>query len=77
MESKKIDLNKQGIEIKATELGNQRKKCNELKKVLKLKANNLIQANHGIYKRGYQICLKPKKRSLQAFSFRKYCLRNF
>ena len=49
MESKKNDLNKQGIEIKTTELGNKRKKYDELRKVLKLKAYNLIQANHGIY----------------------------
>ena len=50
MESKKIDLlNKQGIEIQTTEFGNKRKKYDELRKVLKLKAYNLIQANHGIY----------------------------
>ena len=49
MESKKNDLNKQGIEIQTTEFGNKRKKYDELRKVLKLKAFNLIQANHGIY----------------------------
>ena len=48
MESKKIDLNKQGIKIKTTEMGYKRKKYDELRKVLKLKANNLIQENHGI-----------------------------
>ena len=49
IESKNID--KQRIKIKTTELGYKRKKYDELRKVLKLKAFNLIQANHGIYKR--------------------------
>ena len=49
MESKKID--KQGIKMKTTELGYKRKKYDELRKVFKLKPNNLIQANHGIYQR--------------------------
>ena len=48
MESKKIDLNKQGIKIKTTEQGCKRKKYDELRKVLKLKHHNLIQANHGL-----------------------------
>ena len=49
IESKNIDLNKQGIKIKKTEQGNKRKKYDELRKVLKLKAFNLLQANPGIY----------------------------
>ena len=48
MESKKIDLNKQGIKIKTTVQGCKRKKYDELRKVLKLKHHNLIQANHGL-----------------------------
>ena len=48
MESKKIDLNKRGMKIKKTEQGYKRKKYDELRKVLKLKVNNLIQANHGL-----------------------------
>ena len=48
MESKKIDLNKRGMKIKKTEQGYKRKKYDELRKVLKLKALNLIQANHGL-----------------------------
>ena len=48
MESKKIDLNKQGMKIKTTEQGHKRKKYDELRKVLKLKHHNLIQANHGL-----------------------------
>ena len=51
MKSKKIDLKKQEIKIKTTELGYKRKKYDELRKVLKLKAYYLIQANHGIYLR--------------------------
>ena len=47
MESKKID--KQGIKMKTTELGYKRKKYDDLRKVLKLKANNLIEKDHGIY----------------------------
>ena len=69
-ESTKIDLNKQGLKTKTTELGYKRK-YDELRKVLKLKAYNLIEANHGIYKRDNQICLQPKKRSRQAFPIRK------
>ena len=48
MESKKIDFNKQGIKLKLTELGYKRKQYDELRKVLKLKDHNLIQANHGL-----------------------------
>ena len=48
MESKKIDLNKQGMKIKTTEQGCKRKKYDELRKVLKLQHHNLIQANHGL-----------------------------
>ena len=48
MESKKIDLNKQGIKIKTTELGYKRKQYDELRKVSKLKDHNLIQANYGL-----------------------------
>ena len=48
MKSKKIDLNKRGMKIKKTEQGYKRKKYDELRKVLKLKALNLIQANHGL-----------------------------
>ena len=48
MESKKID--KEGIKTKTTELGYKGKKYDELRKVFKLKAYNLIQANPGIYK---------------------------
>ena len=36
MESKKIDLNKEGIKRKTTEVGNKRKKYDELRKVLKI-----------------------------------------
>ena len=43
IESKNIDLNKQGIKIKTTELEYKRKKDDELRKVFKLKAHNLIQ----------------------------------
>ena len=68
METKKIDLKKEGIKIKTTELGYKRNKYDELRNVLKLKAYNLIEANHGIYKRDNQICLQPKKRSRQALS---------
>ena len=48
MESKKMDLNKQGMKIEKTEQGYKRKKYDELRKVLKLKDHNLIQANHGL-----------------------------
>lgn len=48
MESKKIDLNKRGMKIKKTEQGYKRKKYDELRKVLKLKHHNLIQANDGL-----------------------------
>ena len=43
MESKKIDFNKQGMKVKMTEQGHKRKKYDQLRKVLKLKAHNLIQ----------------------------------
>ena len=75
MESKKID--KEGIKTKTTELGYKGKKYDELRKVFKLKAYNLIQANHGIYKTEDQKCLQPKKRSRQTFPIRKLCLRNY
>ena len=42
-------LKKEGIKIKTTELGYKRNEYDELRKVSKLKANNLIQANHIIY----------------------------
>ena len=47
-ESTKIDLNKQGLKTKTTELGYKRKKYNNLRKVFKLKANTLIELNLGI-----------------------------
>ena len=47
MESKKID--KEGIKTKTTELGYKGKTYDDLRKVSKLRANNLIQANHVIY----------------------------
>ena len=48
MESKKIDFNRQGMKVKMTEQGHKRKKYDQLRKVLKLKVNNLIQANKGL-----------------------------
>ena len=48
MKSKKIDLKKQEIKIKTTELGYKRKKYDVLRRVLKLKAYNRILENHGI-----------------------------
>ena len=46
IERKKND--KQGIKMKTTELGYKRKKYDNLRKVFKLKANTLIELNHGI-----------------------------
>jgi len=49
VESKKIDFNKQGLKTKTKEIGYKQKTYDDLRKVSKLRANNLIQANHVIY----------------------------
>ena len=58
MESEKIDSNKQINQMNKNKLRYGGKKCDELRKVSKSKANNLIEASHGIYKREDQICLQ-------------------
>ena len=58
MESENIDSNKQITQMNKNKLRYRGKKCDELRKVSISKANNLIEASHGIYKREDQICLQ-------------------
>ena len=58
MESEKIDSNKQINQMNKNKLRYRGKNCDELRKVSISKANNLIEASHGIYKRENQICLQ-------------------
>ena len=58
MKSEKIDSNKQINQMNKNKLRYRGKNCDELRKVSISKANNLIEASHGIYKREDQICLQ-------------------
>ena len=58
MKSEKIDSNKQINQMNKNKLRYRGNKCVELRKVSISKANNLIEASHGIYKRKDQICLQ-------------------
>ena len=58
IERKKND--KQGIKMKTTDLGYKRKKYDNLRKVFKLKANTLVELNHGTKYRENKICLQSE-----------------